>query len=154
MLRIPLRKIPVLILLASLVLSSTTLGQPRAAYGADGADAADAAVSSAALDITQSKVEGEYALDLSEVGNVDWLHLKGNGPDDIVQIKKAAPSSVTFSVYGNDTTGTEGKPDRGNDGNYLSYSWNDGMAGYERAVKDTGFGVFFPKTEIRGYTGM
>lgn len=40
MLRIPLRKIPVLILLASLVLSSTPLGQPQAAYGADGADAA------------------------------------------------------------------------------------------------------------------
>ncbi|MEK4330578.1 S-layer homology domain-containing protein [Paenibacillus sp. FSL R7-0312] len=150
MFRIPLRKIPVLILLASLVLSSTPLGQPPAAYGAEGTDAA---VSSAALDITQSKVEGEYALDLSEVGNVDWLHLRGNGPDDIIQIKKAVPSSVTFSVYGNGTTGTEGKPDRGNDGNYLSYSWNDGMPGYERAVKDTGFGVFFPKNRDSGIYG-
>lgn len=58
MLRIPLRKIPVLILLASLVLSSAPFGEPPAAYGADGAnaaDAADAAVSSPHLILPKVK---------------------------------------------------------------------------------------------------
>lgn len=147
MLRIPIKKMTAVLVLVSLVITSASLGQPKVAYGADGTDAG---TGSAALQIVESKVQGEDSLDLSQVGNVDWLHLKGNGPDDIIQIKKAVSSSVTFSVYGNDTTGTEGKPDRGGDANYLSYSWDDGMAGYERAVKDTGFGVFFPKNRDSG----
>ncbi|MEC0171468.1 S-layer homology domain-containing protein [Paenibacillus graminis] len=147
MLRIPVKKMTTVLLLISLVITSASLGQPKVAYGTDATDAGPGA---AALNIAESKVQGEYSLDLSQVGNVDWLHLKGNGPDDIIQIKKAVPGSVTFSVYGNDTTGTEGKPDRGSDGNYLSYSWNDGMTGYESAVKDTGFGVFFPKNRDPG----
>lgn len=151
MLRKPFKKMTVMLLLASLVLTSAPPGQAGIAYGADTADSSAGSVTgSAPLDIAQSKVEGEYSLDLSQVGNVDWLHLKGNGPDDVTRIRKAGPSAVTFSVYGNDTTGIEGKPDRGGDGNYLSYSWNDGMAGYENAVKDTGFGVFFPKNRDAG----
>ncbi|WNS40992.1 S-layer homology domain-containing protein [Paenibacillus sp. MMS20-IR301] len=143
MLRIPLKKMTVMLLMASLVLTSAPLGLPEAAFAAEGTDTV---TGSAALDINQSKVQGEDSLDLSQVGNVDWLHLKGNGPEQMVQIRKAVSSSVTFSVYGNGTTGTEGKADRGGDANYLAYSWDDGMAGYERAVKDTGFGVFYPKS--------
>ncbi|MBU5670904.1 S-layer homology domain-containing protein [Paenibacillus brevis] len=97
---------------------------------------------SQALKVTEGQVQGEYALDLSKVGNVDWLHLKGDNQQNVIQIKKAGGSSVTFDVYGD--TGTEGKIDRGGDGNYLSYSWTDGMTGYEQGDKDTGFGIFFP----------
>lgn len=97
---------------------------------------------SPALQVTEGQVQGEFTLDLSQVGNVDWLHLKGDSQGKITEIKKAASSTVTFSVYGD--TGTEGKVNKGSDANYLSYSWTDGMAGYEQGNKDTGFGIFFP----------
>ncbi|MBU5444757.1 S-layer homology domain-containing protein [Paenibacillus sp. MSJ-34] len=117
----------------------TTIIPTAAAYGAEEGGGAG----SLSLEIAQSQVNGEYALNLSEVGNVDWLHLKGDGAGNVIQIKKAGSNSVTFSVYGE--TAVEGKPNRGGDANYISYSWSDGMPGYETGVKDTGFGVFFPE---------
>ncbi|MVQ39307.1 S-layer homology domain-containing protein [Paenibacillus anseongensis] len=114
------------------------------------ASAEEANVNSSALDVQESQVNGEYSLNLSQLGNVDWLHFKGNGANNLTQIRKASSSAVTFSVYGDNTTGFEGKMDRGSDANYLSYTWDNGMSGYETGNKDTGFGVFFPNNRTPG----
>ncbi|MDF2804292.1 MAG: putative sugar-binding proteinputative S-layer protein [Anaerocolumna sp.] len=99
------------------------------------------------LVIDENQLTGENALDLSVIGNVDWMHLKGDNSPAILQITKqtTTPSAISFNVLEN--TGTEGKANKGGDSNYLSYSWNDGMEGYETGSNDTGFGVFFPKDE-------
>ena len=97
------------------------------------------------LNILQNQVSGEGEINLSSAGNVDWLHLKGDSSGNIVHIKKAtSPGTISFGTLSN--TSSEGKIDNG-DADHMSYSWNDGMAGYETGSKDTGFGVFFPKTE-------
>lgn len=94
------------------------------------------------LNILQNRVSGEAEIDLSSAGNVDWLHLKGDGSGNIVPIRKAAsPGTISFGTLSN--TGSEGKENNG-DADRMSYSWYDGMAGYETGSKDTGFGVFFP----------
>lgn len=95
------------------------------------------------LIINQSQLNGEYALNLSQVGDVDWLHLKGDGSNNLIQITKATtPSAISFNTLGN--TGSEGKVNNG-DSDRIAKTWNnDGMAGYESGTSDTGFGVFFP----------
>ncbi len=96
------------------------------------------------LDISQIQVIGESVIDLSTAGNIDWLHLKGDGSGNIVQITKATtPRSISFGTLSN--TGSEGKVNN-TDADYMSYSWNDGMAGYTTGNKDTGYGVFFPSS--------
>lgn len=124
-----LTKLTSLILLGGLLV--TSIGPFQTAHAAP------------ALKIAEGQVQGEYKLDLSQVGNEDWLHLKGDAQGNMIEIKKASSSTVTFSVYGD--TRTEGKADKGGDANYLSYSWTDGMAGYEQGDRDTGFAIFFPK---------
>lgn len=116
---------------------------------------ASGALATPGLTIEQSALAGALDFDLSEVGNVDWLHLKGNGPNQLTQIKKAESDAISFSIL-TDKTGFEGKMDRGNDANYVSYSWADGMEGYERGSKDTGFAIFFPKDSRNAgtYTGV
>lgn len=95
------------------------------------------------LNVIQSQISGTSSIDLSTVGSLDWLHLKGDGQGNIVQIKKASSSGViSFGTLSN--TGTEGKVDNG-DADRMAYTWNDGMVGYEAGTNDTGFGVFFPK---------
>lgn len=97
------------------------------------------------LNILQNQVSGEGEINLSSAGNVDWLHLKGDSSGNIVHIKKAtSPGTISFGTLSN--TSSEGKIDNG-DADHMSYSWNNGMAGYETGSKDTGFGVFFPKTD-------
>lgn len=123
-------KMVVFILL--ICITGTSIGIPMDVYG-----------ETIQLDITQALVTGEYAFDLSKAGNIDWLHLKGNGVDSLTQIKKKGSSSITFSTKTD--TSKEGKSDKGGDSNYISYTWNDGMSGYENGTDDTGFGVFFPK---------
>ncbi len=51
------------------------------------------------LIINQSQLNGEYALNLSQVGDVDWLHLKGDGSNNLIQITKATtPSAISFNT--------------------------------------------------------
>ncbi|AEY65325.1 S-layer homology domain-containing protein [Clostridium sp. BNL1100] len=101
------------------------------------------AVGTKGLNISQNQVSGESVLNLSTAGNVDWLHLKGDGSGNILQIKKATtPSAISFNTLSN--TGSEGKVSNG-DADRMAYTWTDGMAGYEAGTNDTGFGVLFPK---------
>ncbi|WP_245596070.1 S-layer homology domain-containing protein [Paenibacillus taiwanensis] len=104
--------------------------------------------------VTEGQVQGEYALNLTQAGDVDWLHLRGDNLNKLSLVKKAGGQSVTFDVYGN--TGVEGKTSRGSDANYMSYTWTDGMAGQEFGAKDTGFGLFFPSAsrEPGAYTNV
>lgn len=107
------------------------------------------AVGTKGLNIAQNQVNGTYNMNLSNIGNIDWLHLKGNGSGAITNICKSTTSSaITFSTLSDGstdgTTGTEGKVDNG-DYNRISSTWNDGMSGYTSGTNDTGFGVFFPK---------
>lgn len=108
------------------------------------------AESSGLPDITGDEVQGEFPLDLTKVGDVDWIHLKGDAAGKITEIRKAESSSVTYSVYGE--TATEGKENRGTDTNYMSYTWNDGtlkdveiIQDVTNGLNDSGFGVFYPK---------
>ncbi len=98
------------------------------------------------LGITQSQMSGVFAIDLTAVGNVDWLHLKGNGSNGIIQIKKNTQNAISFSALAN--TVPEGKEVNG-DANHASASWTDGMTGYESLANDTGFGVFLPLPDDR-----
>jgi len=101
------------------------------------------------LIISQNQVSGVYAIDLTAVGNVDWLHLKGNSSKEIIQIKKNslnAQNAITLSALTN--TIQEGKETNG-DSNRAVASWTDGMAGYESLSNDTGFGVFLPLSDDR-----
>ncbi|WMT41914.1 hypothetical protein RE628_05580 [Paenibacillus sp. D2_2] len=120
----------------------TTIGPIYPALAADDLQATDD------LQFMESKihgeVNGEFPLNFTQVGDVDWLHLKA-GEGNFIQIKKAGQSSVTFDVYGDNTTGTEGKLNKGSDTNYMSYSWTNGMKGYEASANDTGFTVFYPE---------
>jgi|GEM_PF-5793799 Uncharacterised Sugar-binding Domain./S-layer homology domain. len=125
------RQLTSTVLLLLLTITSLNLGQLRVAYGAD-----------ETLDVVQTQLTGENVVDLSQAGNVDWLHMKGNGVNDVTSIKKAGSNAITFNLQGE--TGVEGKLDRGGDATYLSYSWNDGMTGYETGTDDTGFMVMFP----------
>ncbi|MZQ81105.1 hypothetical protein GQF01_03015 [Paenibacillus sp. 5J-6] len=142
MFKMRFKKFTSALLISCMVLATT--GQANLAF------AEDFNANSSALDVIESQVSGEYALNLSQLGNVDWLHLKGNGVNNMTQIKKVNSTVVTFSVYGDNTTGFEGKMDRGSDANYLSYTWDNGMTGYETGNKDTGFGVFFPNNRTPG----
>lgn len=142
MLRKRLKKLTSALLLICMVI--TSMGQAVVVFADNGS------IHASALDVVESQVNGEYALNLSQMGNVDWLHLKGNGVNNMTQIKKANSNAVTFSVYGDNTTGFEGKQDRGADTDYLSYSWDNGMTGYETGSNDTGFGVFFPNNRNPG----
>ncbi len=97
------------------------------------------------LVIDQVQLSGELKLNLTQIGDIDWLHLKGNSSGNIIQIKKnTSPGVISFGTLGTGTTGTEGKMDKGGDSRFLSYSWSDGMEGYTTGTDDTGFGVFFP----------
>ena len=98
------------------------------------------------LIISQSQVSGVYAIDLTAVGNVDWLHLKGNSSKDIIQIKKNSQDAITLSALPN--TVQEGK-ETNSDSNRAAASWTDGMAGYESLSNDTGYGVFLPLSDDR-----
>lgn len=103
---------------------------------------ANALQADAGLHMTDGEVQGEYSLNLTETGDADWIHLRGDNLGKVAQVKKAGGSSVTFDVYGN--TASEGKTSRGSDVNYMSYTWTDGMEGAQYGSKDTGFGVFYP----------
>ncbi|ACL77536.1 S-layer homology domain-containing protein [Ruminiclostridium cellulolyticum] len=99
------------------------------------------------LNVTQSQINGVYNVDLTAVGDVDWLHLRGDGSNNIIQIKKNTQNAITFSALQN--TVPEGKETNG-DTNRTAASWTDGMSGYEALANDTGFGVFLPLSDDRG----
>ncbi|MDG0790042.1 hypothetical protein OMP38_03620 [Cohnella ginsengisoli] len=63
------------------------------------------------LDVKQNLLSGDYAMNLSQIGDIDWLHMKGNGLNNFTQIKKAGSSSIAFNAYG--TVDIEGKMNRG-----------------------------------------
>ncbi|PYG88242.1 S-layer family protein [Ruminiclostridium sufflavum DSM 19573] len=90
------------------------------------------------LAVVQYQLNGEHPLNLSEAGNIDWLHF--NGSKQIM--KNTSPSAITFDELSN--TGYEGKSDSGSNLDYCSYSWSDGMDGFETGADDTGYRVFYP----------
>ncbi|MDG0790043.1 hypothetical protein OMP38_03625 [Cohnella ginsengisoli] len=63
-----------------LVISSMSIGRTRVAHGAD---------MPATLEVAQTQLSGGESINLSQTGNVDWLHMKGNGVNNVTQIKKS-----------------------------------------------------------------
>lgn len=94
--------------------------------------------------INEGVVNGEFPLNLTQTGDIDWLHFKADNLNQLQRIQKGDPNSVTFSVYGD--TATEGKLNRGTDADYMSYTWSNGMPGFEYGLNDTGTGLFYPKS--------
>lgn len=135
------------LMIATLLLQTFSLASPRT-VDADDLDPVPFVQAASELEIRGGQVFGEYPLHMTHVGNLDWLHLKGDAAGKIQEIRKLGSSSVTYSVYGE--TSTEGKENRGSDTDYMSYTWTDGVVenpiqDVTNGLNDSGFGVFYPK---------